>query len=270
MLRSFFLSAILGLSVLPAETRAADGSDNMSSACATLEFMAKMNALNLMLPADHDNLALLQEVNSQLVAMNSLVCQSVILTEASRGSSRYANGSLISQDLYYDPWYFPNGQIFMLAPGEDTTIFYPNGVPMSYHWMHGDEALFWPNGRLATNRFRTFDVTWYYPDGNIITYEAGYQGGRWFYPFPRLDGGIGQEVISSEWGIEDERFSYLNFRNDGSMFITRERIRRKLVFDHIDLLDVPGVLLLVTRLYQQIDNARQFVPADANITGAPF
>lgn len=264
------VAVTLGLALMSGPVLARDGSDNMSSACATLEFMAKMVALNLMLPADRDNLAELQAVNRELLAMNSLVCQAAILTEDSRGRSRYANGRLVSSDLYYDAWYFSNGQVFMLAPGEDTTIFYPNGVPMAYHWMHGDDAIFWPNSALATNRFRAFDVTWHYPNGSIITYQAGYQGGRWFYPFPRLDGGIGQEVLSSEWGMRDERFSFLNFRPDGSVYITRERIRRKLIFDDIDLLDVPGVLLLVTRLYQQTDTARQFVPADANITGAPF
>jgi len=54
------------------------------------------------------------------------------------------------------------------------------------------------------------------------------------------------------------------------LFTTRERIRRKLVFDDIDLLDVPGVMLLITRLYQNTDAAKQFTPADVNITGAPF
>jgi len=29
-------------------------------------------------------------------------------------------------------------------------------------------------------------------------------------------------------------------------------------------------VLLITRLYQAQDEARQFVPADANITGAPW
>ena len=54
------------------------------------------------------------------------------------------------------------------------------------------------------------------------------------------------------------------------MFSTRERIRRKLILNDTDLLDVPGVLLLITRLYGFPDNARDFVPPDANITGAPF
>jgi len=104
---------------------------------------------------------------------------------------------------------------------------------------------------------------------NVIRYQV-LQGARWFYPFTRLDGGIGQEVLASRWGVEDESFTYLNFRANGAAYMTRERIRRKMVFDDIDLLDVPGVLLLVTRLYSNNDTARQFVPADANITGAPF
>jgi hypothetical protein len=158
----------------------------------------------------------------------------------------------------------------MAEPGLDTTIYYPNGRKMAYHWMYGDQALFWPNGSLATNYFRAFDETWYYPDGNIITYEAGYSGGRWFYPFQRLDGGIGQGVISSNWGVEDEDFAFLNFTASGSLFTARARIRRKLIFDDIDLLDIPGVLLLITRLYKASDSAKQFAPADVNITGAPF
>ena len=136
--------------------------------------------------------------------------------------------------------------------------------------MHGDQALFWPNGSLATNYFRAFYETWYYPDGNIITYEAGFSGGRWFYPFQRLDAGIGQEIISSNWGVEDEDFTFLNFTASGSLCTASESIRRKLIFDDINLLDVPDVLLLITRLYQAPGSAKQFAPADVNITGAPF
>ncbi|MFK7865013.1 MAG: hypothetical protein AB8B95_12400 [Pseudohongiellaceae bacterium] len=249
---------------------ALSGSANVSSACASLEFMAKMVAINSMLPADYDNLDDLIQQQSALEQLNNKVCQPVILTESTRGNSRYSNGSRISTDLYHRAWYFPNGQLFMAAPGEDTTVYYPNGRVMAFHWMHGDQAVFWPNGNLATNYFRTFDVEWYYPDGNVITYEAGYAGGRWFYPFPRLDGRIGQEVIASNWGVEDESFTFLNFTSSGSLFISRERIRRKLIFDDFDLLDVPGVLLLITRLYQNSDSAKLFAPADINITGAPF
>ncbi len=123
---------------------------------------------------------------------------------------------------------------------------------------------------MATYRHRVTDETWYYPDGNIITYEAGLQGGRWFYPFPRLDGRVGQEVISSNWGDNNDYFNYLNFDARGLPYITRERIRRKLALSDVDLLDVPGVMLMITRLYQAEDDARLFVPADANITGAPY
>lgn len=258
---------VLGLG---SEVAAQSGAANVSSGCATLEFMAKMVALNTMLPANHDSVSELQELEDILAEMNKLVCQPVIMTGYARGNSYYANGERVSTDTYHDPWYFSNGRLFMADPGEDTIVYYPNGRVMSHHWMHGDHAIFWPNGNLATNYFRTFDTTWYYPDGNIITYEAGYAGGRWFYPFQRLDGGIGQEVISSEWGIEDEDFTFLNFDTNGNLFTTRERIRRKLIFDDIDLLDVPGVLLLITRLYQAQDAVKQFAPADVNITGAPF
>jgi hypothetical protein len=246
------------------------GSSNVSSGCATLEFMAKMVALNIMLPRNQDNMGALYNMNSQLLEMNKLVCQRVILTQDTRANSYYKNGSLVSNDLYFDPWYFPNGTLFMAEPGTDSAVYYPNGRPMAYHWMHSDQALFWPNGNIATDYFRAFDVPWYYPDGNVITYEAGYQGARWFYPIPRLDGGAGQEIISSDWGVEDERFTYLNFQDNGGFYRTRERIRRKLIFDDIELLDVPGVLLLITRLYQVRDTAKQFAPPDISITGAPF
>ena len=266
-------SRALLLTLLMAATPPAlalSGSANVSSGCATLEFMAKMVSLNAMLPADLDNVLDIAEMEATLAELNTLTCQPVILTGITRGNSYYSNGALASTDLYHDPWYFPNGQLFFAQPGEDTTIYYPNGSVMSYHWMHGDAVLFWPNGTLATNYFRAFDVTWYYPDGNVITYESGYSGGRWFYPFQRLDGGVGQEVLSSNWGYEDENFTFLNFRADGSVHTSRERIRRKLIFDDIDLLDVPGVLLLITRLYQVSDSDKQFTPADVNITRAPF
>jgi len=263
------LALALLLSFSPA-VLAREGSANVSSACATLEFMGKMLALNTMLPADFDDVGEMNAMTDALAELNQLACQPAILTGYRRGNSYYANGVLLSNDLYHQAWYFSNGQLFMAEPGLDTTIYYPDGRIMAYHWMHGDQALFWPNGTLATNYFRTFVSTWYYPDGNIITYEAGYAGGRWFYPFQRLDGGIGQEVISSNWGIEDEDFTFLNFTHTGTLFTARERIRRKLIFDDIDLLDIPGVLLLITRLYQASDSAKQFAPADVSITGAPF
>jgi hypothetical protein len=246
------------------------GSDNFSTGCATVEFMAKMLAVNLLLPANHDDTVQLQSMQASLMELNRLVCQSVILTDYTRYESRYGNGRRISSDLYNAAWYFPNGQMFMAGAGRDVTVFYPNGRPLSYHWTHGGEPLFWPGGGLATSRLRVQDEAWFYPGGQVITYEAGIRGGRWFYPFARLDGRVGQEVISSNWGADEEYFNYLNFDATGRPFMTRERVRRKLSLSDEDLLDVAAVLLLVTRLYQAEDDARQFVPADANITGAPW
>lgn len=266
----FRLIVIAALLTLSPNLYAATGSANVSSACATIEFMAKMISLNIMLPANYDDVNDLYDMQSTLLELNKLVCQPVILTVDTRGNSTYSNGALVSRDMYYDPWFYPDGRLIFAEPGEDTTIYYPNGRVMAHHWMHGDQALFWPNGTLATNYYLAFDVEWYYPDGSIITYEAGYSGGRWFYPFARLDGGIGQEVISSNWGVEDESFAFLNFSDDGQLYTSSERIRRKLIFDDFELLDVPGVLLLITRLYQSNDIAKQFTPADINITGAPF
>ena len=265
--RCLFLTLVMGMAVT---AQASNGEQKWSSGCATLEFMAKMVAVNLLLPGDRDNLRQLSDMQGYLLEMNRAVCQTAILTRDTRFSPRYENGMVISADLYYAPWYFSNGVLFLAEPGADVAVNYPNGKPMALHWMHGDDAVFWPNGRLATGHFRTFDVTWYYPGGQIVTYEAGHRGGRWFYPFSRLDGRLGQEEISNRWGAEDQHFSFINFRSDGSVYLTRERIYGKLVLDDVDLLDVPGVLLLITRLYQQTDAARLFVPPDANITGAPF
>jgi|TARA_B110000879_G_scaffold30485_2_gene41604 hypothetical protein len=268
-----FLSMTILISAFALSTQnalAGSGSANVSSACATLEFMAKLVTINAMLPANYDDLTELRETEAQLAELNTMVCQPVILTASTRSNSSYNNGARVSSDLYYNSWHFSNNQLFMAQPGEDTTIYYPNGRIMAFHWMHGDQAIFWPNGNLATNYFRAYDAAWYYPDGNIITYEAGYSGSRWFYPFPKLDGSIGQEVIASNWGVEDENFTFLNFNSNGTLYTSRERIRRKLIFDDFDLLDVPGILLLVTRLYQNTDSAKQFTPADINITGAPF
>lgn len=262
------IAALLLISVISPKLFAeSTGSDNFSTACATLEFMAKMVAVNLLVPGAQDNIGELQQMQDSLKELNRRVCQSVLLTENTRYDSHYGNGARISRDLYNAAWYFPNSQLFMAQPGKDLSVYYPNGRVMSYHWTHGGEAVFWPNGQIATFRLRYSDETWYYPGGQIITYEAGIQGGRWFYPFARLDGRIGQEVISSNWGYDDEDFNYLNFDSRGNPYITRERIRRKLSLTDSDLLDVAGVLLLITRLYQAEDDARQFVPADANITG---
>ena len=112
--------------------------------------MAKMVSLNTMLPADFDDVGEMHIMVDALAELNQLACQPVILTGYRRGNSYYGNGSLISNDLYHQTWYFPNGQLFMAKPGEDTTIYYPNGRIMAYHWMHGDQALFWPNGAMAT------------------------------------------------------------------------------------------------------------------------
>ncbi len=270
MQRLLTLSLLLLLSPRLMADVSGTGSDNFSTGCATVEFMAKMVAVNILLPNSSDSRAQLEGMQNSLKELNRRVCQSVILTDNTRYESRYSNGTRISRDLYYDAWYFPNGQLFMAGAGRDVSIYYPNGRAMTHHWTHSGDPLYWPGGRVATYRYRVTDETWYYPDGNIITFEAGLQGGRWFYPFPRLDGRVGQEVISSNWGDDNEYFNYLNFDARGLPYITRERIRRKLALSDTDLLDVPGVMLMITRLYQAEDDARLFVPADANITGAPY
>ena len=246
------------------------GADNFSSGCATLEFMAKMLTVNTLLPANWDSQADMQAMSENLKQMNQRVCQQVLLTETTRYDARYSNGRIISPDLYHEAWYFPNGQLFMAGAGRDVSVYYPNGQVMAYHWTHSDQTVFWPNGNPATFSFRVHHKTWFYPDGQIITYRAGNRGERWFYPFPRMDGRTGQELISDRWGVEDEDFNFLNFTARGDVYLTRERIRRKLVLTDFDLLDVPGVLLMVTRLYQVEDDARLFVPADSSITGAPY
>jgi hypothetical protein len=269
----FVLLLSTGVSLARPVTAATDGytgADNLASGCATLEFMAKMLAVNILLPDPGDSLSRLNDMQYNLRELNRVACQQVLHSEYTRFGNSYPNGRLVSEDLYYEPWYFPNGQLFMAGPARDTAIYYPDGGVMSWHWTHGDEALYWPRGYLATNGFRRAGETWFYPDGQIITYNAGYAGERWFYPFPRLDGRLGQELISNDWGVEEADFSYLNFDYYGDLFVTRERIRRKLILSDEELLDVPGVLLMVTRLYGTDDEARQFIPADANIAGAPY
>src|SRR5690606_20509761 len=123
------------------------------------------------------------------------------------------------------------------------------------------------NGRAVSSDLE--QQAWYYPDGHIVTYLAGVKGARWFYPFARLDGTVGQEMISSEWGRLDSYFQTINYTSNGSMYMKRERIRDKLVLSGEELLDVPGVLLMLTRLYQADDNARQSIPGDGSLTGAP-
>ena len=52
-----------------------------------------------------------------LTELNQLACQLVIVTSYRRSNSYYANGSLISNDLYQQTWYFPNRQLFMVEQG---------------------------------------------------------------------------------------------------------------------------------------------------------
>ena len=63
--------------------------------------------------------------------------------------------------------------------------------------------------------------------------------------------------MSSNWGIEGEGFTFLNFTETGTSFITRERTRLRLIFDDIVQLNVPGELLLITRLYQISDSTKK-------------
>jgi hypothetical protein len=249
---------------------AAADSSAVNSSCATLEFMAKMLAINSTLPANYDNPQQLGNMKSDLQELNRLACQPVLLTESTRFNSRYGNSRSVSADLYSNAWYFPNGQLFVARPGRDTTVYYPNGQVMAFRWARGGQTLYWPNGNPATFSFRTINEAWYYPDGHIITYLAGAPDERWFYPFARLDGQVGQELISSHWGVDGEDFQAINYTSDGWMFMQRERIRGKLVLSENELLDVPGVLLMLTRFYQVPDNAKQFMPGDSSITGAPW
>ena len=124
---------------------AKEGSASISSACATLEFMSQMLTLNTMLTVISMMPGKMKSMADALTELNQLACQPVIVTSYRRGSSYYANGSLISNDLYHQAWYFPNRQLFMLKKGLDTTIYYPNERIMAHHWLHGDRTLFWPN-----------------------------------------------------------------------------------------------------------------------------
>lgn len=263
-------SLLLALLMMAASSLAAADSRAVSSACATLEFMAKMLAVNTVLPANYDSPYQLADMQSALNELNRLACQPVMLTEGTRFSGRYSNGQPVSADLYRSAWYFPNGQLFIARPGRDTPVYFPNGQVMAFRWTRGGQTLYWPNGNPATFSFRTINEAWYYPDGHIITYLAGARNERWFYPFARLDGQIGQELISSNWGMEGEYFQAISYTNDGWMFMQRERIRDKLVLSGTELLDVPGVLLMLTRFYQMPDEAKQFMPGDSSITGTPW
>jgi hypothetical protein len=88
----------------------------VSSACASLEFMAKMLSVNTLLPASHDHPQQLANMHSAMAELNRLACQPVMLTEATRFSSRFINGQPVSADLYDSAWYFPNGQLFVARP----------------------------------------------------------------------------------------------------------------------------------------------------------
>jgi hypothetical protein len=268
MLRLLWLVVISSLAL--ANSAFAQNSSAVSSACASLEFMAKMLAVNSVLPADRDHRGQLDDMNSQMLALNRLACSPVLLTETTRFSSHYDNGRKVSSDLQESAWHYPNGQLFTARPGRDSALYYPNGQTMAYSWLHGGQTLYWPNGNPATFSFRTVNEAWYYPDGHIVTYLAGVKGARWFYPFARLDGAVGQELISSEWGRLDAWLNTIQYTNAGVMFMKRERIRGKLVLSAEELLDVPGVLLMLTRMYQAQDNARQFIPGDGSITSLPW
>lgn len=244
--------------------------DNRQSACATLELMAKMTALNLILPSNHDSLATLQNTQNQLIAMNQLACQSVHFNEEIQFENRYPNGVLISRDLAEAPWYFPNGQIFIERPGSQGSVYYPNGQVMAYNWGRAGSTLLWPNGNPATYSFWTVNEAWYYPTGHIVTYLAGSKGERWFYPVDNLQGHVGQEMISAHWGEYGERYQYMTFLANGHVQMKEARISGRLVFSDYDLLDVPGILLAITRLHQAPDMARLFIPGDSSIAGAPW
>ncbi|WP_339859761.1 hypothetical protein [Pseudohongiella acticola] len=270
MTHKHLFNIVLATILATASSMAAADNDAVSSSCATLEFMAKMLAVNATLPANYDNPHQMADMQVSLQELNRLACQPVLLTENTRFSSHYGNGRAVSTDLYDNAWYFPNGQLFVARPGRDTTVYYPNGQVMAFRWALGGQTLYWPNGNPATFSFRTINEAWYYPDGHIITYLAGARDERWFYPFARLDGQVGQEMISSHWGVDGESFQAIVYTQDGRMFMQRERIRGKLVLSENELLDVPGVLLMLTRFYQVPDSAKQFMPGDSSITGAPW
>jgi hypothetical protein len=141
---------------------------------------------------------------------------------------------------------------------------------MAYNWGRAGSTLLWPNGNPATYSFWTVNEAWYYPTGHIITYLSGSKGERWFYPVDNLMGKIGQEMIASHWGEYGERYQYMTFMDNGLVQMREARISGKLVFSDYDLLDVPGILLTITRLHQAPDMARLFIPGDSSIAGAPW
>jgi hypothetical protein len=106
-LKCLSLTILISVLSLSAQNAIAlTGSANVSSACATLEFMAKLVAINSLLPADYDDIIELREIETQLAELNTMVCQPVILSASTRGNSRYDNGTRVSDDLYYNSWYF--------------------------------------------------------------------------------------------------------------------------------------------------------------------
>jgi len=111
-------------------TGLAQASSAVSSACASLEFMAKMLAVNTLLPADRDSRHELQEMNQQMLALNRMACGPVLLTENARYSSHYDNGRLASSDLTQHAWYFPNGQLFVARPAGTPRCI----TPMASRW----------------------------------------------------------------------------------------------------------------------------------------
>ena len=112
---------------------AKEGSASISSACATLELMSKMLTLNTMLPVFSMMSGKMKSMADSLTELNQLASQSAIVTSYRHGNSYYTNGSLISNDLYHQAWYFPNGKLFMVEQGLDTTIYYPNERIMTHH-----------------------------------------------------------------------------------------------------------------------------------------
>lgn len=267
-LSTALLLSTLGSALLTSSANAY--SSAVSSSCASLEFMAKLLELNALLPAGRDNQSDLLAMREHMLELNRLACQPVLLSETARFNSRYPNGRRVSTDLYESAWLYPNGQVFTSRAGRDTTLYYPNGQVMAHRWMRGGQSIYWPNGNPATFSFRTINEPWYYPDGHIVTYLAGVKGARWFYPFARLDGLVGQELISSDWGKDGEYVNLIQYTDRGMMYMKRERIRDKLVLSDEELLDVPGVLLMITRMYQAPDDARLFIPGDGSITGSPW
>jgi len=77
--RQSILALVLCIPVTLQAAGGTTGSDSFSTGCATVEFMAKMLAVNLLLPANHDDTAQLQSMQASLMELNRLVCQSVIL-----------------------------------------------------------------------------------------------------------------------------------------------------------------------------------------------